>query len=705
MDARLSMHRHCGVSRPRARACAGSSTRSSVLALGLSIGLACIGAAEAGAQTIVSGDLLASSELDTATRTITHYEPDGTLLATLSVPGLSSNSDIRGIASGIEGLIYAVVDQLPSESELVTIALDGSIVASLPLPDVVGGNTALGKLAVRGGNAYVAGTPGLYEIDIGTGDVTLLYPEGRVFDFAALPNGNWLVAERGNIYEISATTGARLRTIELSDPTDLTGISGFSADDITINGLEYSEPLDRLFVSTAGGPGPLLVFGYTTGELQQIGDFPGADDMFIDRDGRLLIGSGSATPWIVRPDDLSLIGRMGSGARRFVSRFEPPAVVTPSAFSDTVVDVVPGTPVLIDVLSNDFGFGDSVTVTVDVPPENGIVRVLGSPGDRRAVRIEYTASVGFAGDDVFRYIVDDGVASDTATVRVSVVSTKAFDDTFVTIPRLTSTIDVLANDFGFSGELTVSANQPDAGGRVRVFNSPGPADDIAVTYTSACCNPVPYTETFEYSVSNGVNTDFATVTVNVVSAIAQDDSAVANIGTTVDIPIAANDLGFLFDATVNLLSIPANGTVLINSPWPFNDSRFAVSYTPNPGFLGTDSFQYVVEDSATFDIATVTVEVTLDADLDLVGDADDNCIEAENPDQRDSDNDGFGNACDADLNNDGFINFVDLGIFRSRFASNDPDADFNGDGLVSFADLAVLRASFGKAPGPSANAP
>ncbi len=91
-----------------------------------------------------------------------------------------------------------------------------------------------------------------------------------------------------------------------------------------------------------------------------------------------------------------------------------------------------------------------------------------------------------------------------------------------------------------------------------------------------------------------------------------------------------------------------------------------------------------------------------DTDADQYSDDLDNCSELANADQRDTDGDGFGNACDADLNNDGTINFQDLGLLRTVFFTADPDADFNGDGVVNFSDLGILRLQFFGAPGPGA---
>jgi hypothetical protein len=90
-----------------------------------------------------------------------------------------------------------------------------------------------------------------------------------------------------------------------------------------------------------------------------------------------------------------------------------------------------------------------------------------------------------------------------------------------------------------------------------------------------------------------------------------------------------------------------------------------------------------------------------DADGDGVLDEIDNCILVPNPSQLDADQDGYGNACDPDLNNDGIVNFADLAIMKKVFFKTDAAADLNGDGVVNFADLAIMKKSFFKTPGPS----
>lgn len=90
-----------------------------------------------------------------------------------------------------------------------------------------------------------------------------------------------------------------------------------------------------------------------------------------------------------------------------------------------------------------------------------------------------------------------------------------------------------------------------------------------------------------------------------------------------------------------------------------------------------------------------------DNDTDGVSDSADNCLGVANADQRDTDNDGYGNACDGDFNGNGSVDFADLGTFKAAFGSADPLADFDGSGAVDFGDLGIFKSMFGQSPGPS----
>ena len=71
---------------------------------------------------------------------------------------------------------------------------------------------------------------------------------------------------------------------------------------------------------------------------------------------------------------------------------------------------------------------------------------------------------------------------------------------------------------------------------------------------------------------------------------------------------------------------------------------------------------------------------------DFVGDSCDNCLEVPNGDQFDSNQDGYGSVCDADLDNNGYTGLSDYGLFLQTYGSGpgseqyNPDADFDADG-------------------------
>jgi len=96
-----------------------------------------------------------------------------------------------------------------------------------------------------------------------------------------------------------------------------------------------------------------------------------------------------------------------------------------------------------------------------------------------------------------------------------------------------------------------------------------------------------------------------------------------------------------------------------------------------------------------------------DTDGDGVMDANDNCMLTSNPLQQDFNRDGYGNICDADINNSGMVSTADFDLLRSVLGQAAGSsaiafaADMNSSGTVSTADFALLRARLGTAPGPS----
>jgi uncharacterized protein (TIGR03790 family) len=103
-----------------------------------------------------------------------------------------------------------------------------------------------------------------------------------------------------------------------------------------------------------------------------------------------------------------------------------------------------------------------------------------------------------------------------------------------------------------------------------------------------------------------------------------------------------------------------------------------------------------------------------DLDGDGIENGDDNCRAIPNPDQRDTDGDGYGNLCDGDVDGDGIITTswgatmpierrgdLEWIALSARSGPYDPDHDLDGDGKVDEVDVSMARLSLFQAPGPS----
>ena len=183
--------------------------------------------------------------------------------------------------------------------------------------------------------------------------------------------------------------------------------------------------------------------------------------------------------------------------------------------------------------------------------------------------------------------------------------------------------------------VPVLSNDTDPDGDpLAVLTSTAPANGTAACTASACTyTPAAGflgTDTFTYTVADGFGgTDTATVTVTVTAAPdappqPADDAASTPAGSPISIAPLANDTDPDGDPlAVSTWTQPASGTVAC--------SASTCVYTPNTGFVGTDSFGYTVDDgrggtaSATV-VVTVTpsgapppVGATADLTVDIIG--------------------------------------------------------------------------------------
>jgi hypothetical protein len=215
--------------------------------------------------------------------------------------------------------------------------------------------------------------------------------------------------------------------------------------------------------------------------------------------------------------------------------------------------------------------------------------------------------------DSFVYTIsDDNGGTDTAVVTITITGENdnpvAVDDAATTDEDTAVTIAVLNNDFDVDGDdLTVSSVTMPANGVVTINPPSTGSGQVTVTYTPT--TNFNGSDSFAYSVSDGnggSDTAVVTITVEPVNdaPVAADDSATTNQETAVTVDVLANDSDIDGDSlSVSSASNPPNGSVVING----DDT---ITYTPDPGFVGVDSFSYTVSDgNGGFDTATVTIIV------------------------------------------------------------------------------------------------
>ncbi|MBN1994744.1 MAG: tandem-95 repeat protein [Anaerolineae bacterium] len=178
----------------------------------------------------------------------------------------------------------------------------------------------------------------------------------------------------------------------------------------------------------------------------------------------------------------------------------------------------------------------------------------------------------------------------------------AVDDAIATPKNTPVIINVLNNDSDPDGNpLTIdSLTQPAKG--TAVNNGDG-----TITYTPKNNNVGSYQ--FTYTISDGHGgTAAATVTVTVggtnAPPVAVDDSASTEEDTSVTIDVLGNDSDPDGDTLiVDSVGAPGHGSVV-------NNGNGTITYTPNAGFTGTDSFTYSINDDND-GVATATVTVTV----------------------------------------------------------------------------------------------
>ena len=272
-----------------------------------------------------------------------------------------------------------------------------------------------------------------------------------------------------------------------------------------------------------------------------------------------------------------------------------------------------GTPVTITLTGTDPIPGDTLKFSVVANPAHG---TLTNPTSNT---VTYTPNTGFSGTDTFTYKTTTknglagGIDSNIATVTITVnaaqnnpptADTKAISTnagTAVTI-TLTGTDPIPGNTLKFS-----VVRLPQHG----VVTSPAGTPPNTVIYTPNTGFSGADSFTYKGTDGQGVSSNNATVTITVNAPPPPPPTANnINIQTNKETPIGITLTGTdPIPGDVLKFSVvgsPTHGTV---APGTVSSNVF---YTPNTGFIGTDSFTYKATDGQGVDsnIATVTIIVS-----------------------------------------------------------------------------------------------
>lgn len=251
------------------------------------------------------------------TQDIIEYTETGTFLASITPPSLIKGDELRGIAFGVDGFLYAVKVHF-AESGFNVLVLDsaGTVHATYPMTGIyVYGNISYGKIALDQQYIYVAGGDDLVRFTIGAPNSGVsIYTNNQVFDVKILPSGHLLVAHAYGVDEIT-NSGMLVRSIPL-----------IGADWVDVRGIEYDPATNKLFATELGYTNfefELMRVNASTGVLENSVFFWYGDDLFLTQSNALLVGSRTQAPAIY-DENLMLVGPVGTLERIFVTQCPGP---------------------------------------------------------------------------------------------------------------------------------------------------------------------------------------------------------------------------------------------------------------------------------------------------------------------------------------------------------------------------------------------
>jgi N-acetylneuraminic acid mutarotase len=475
-----------------------------------------------------------------------------------------------------------------------------------------------GRVLIAGGGGVSSAE--LYDPATGTFQPTGALGSSRFGHVAVrLPNGKVLLA--------GGYSSDPLATAELYDPA-----TGTFQPTGSMSVPRYN------LAGTLLRTGKVLVTGGSNGSAQHAtaelydpatGTFQPTGSMALSRSGHGLVvletgnvlvvggGSGGSTTATSELYDVSRgtfrsLGRMKQARARFpLVLLRTGKVLVAGGFSESAeLGPLNSVPVAHEV---------SVTARED---EQVVVTLSGTDGDGEGLRYElvrppahgslsgqvpdltYVPAAGYNGGDSFTFRVSDGMRfSDEATVSLTVAPV---NDAPTTQGGWTTTAEDTPVTVALSGEdvdgdpLTYTVVAGPSQGTLSGTSS-------QLVYTPAANASGTYTFTFRVSDGKGGSAE-ATFSITVTpvndAPVARSSRVTTAQGRAVELSLGATDAEWSA-LTYTVVSGPAHGTLTGTPP--------RMTYTPEPGFVGKDSFTFTVRDGESAQSGAATVSLTVTA--------------------------------------------------------------------------------------------
>ncbi len=268
-----------------------------------------------------------------------------------------------------------------------------------------------------------------------------------------------------------------------------------------------------------------------------------------------------------------------------------------------------GTPVIIDVLANDTFENSDRQITATSNGTFGTTTIING-------KVVYTPVAGYVGRDTFTYTVTSGGINETATVTVDMTNTPpvANPDTSTTPEDSTASGNVLANDTDADNAdknaLTVTGFTVNG-----TLYTPGTAltltgMGVLTVQANGNWNFVPVADwngtlpVVTYQISDGNTGGVSSASLSITIAPVQDafnDLISVNGNSSVTSDVLANDTFTNSDKTIVATTQGNHGTVTVENG--------KITYTPDLGYVGADSYTYTVLSGGILETATVAVRV------------------------------------------------------------------------------------------------